>query len=142
MFSLIFSSSMTGFFVYPVIAICVEVSCGLIFPIGEATSTGFLFAGGQTFGGILGIILLELIKGENKTQSLIGAIIYWFGIILGLVLMLFVNDKSKRDEEEYKDSVLQETFIKSQKTGNVNYLKQTDSTNNPNYMSPLIPKQE
>lgn len=42
-----------GMFVYPIIPGNIELGCEVVFPVGEALSTGFLLAGGQLFGFIL-----------------------------------------------------------------------------------------
>lgn len=39
-------SGMLSFFFYPSFAAILELGCELVFPIGEASSSGFLFAGG------------------------------------------------------------------------------------------------
>ena len=42
-----------GLFIYPIIPGSIELACEVVFPVGEALSTGFLLAGGQLFGFLL-----------------------------------------------------------------------------------------
>ena len=42
-----------GLFIYPIIPGSIELACEVVFPVGEALSTGFLLAGGQLFGSLL-----------------------------------------------------------------------------------------
>ena len=42
--------SLLGFFLIPQVPIFLELGCELAFPIGEASSSGFLLAGGQLTG--------------------------------------------------------------------------------------------
>ena len=39
-------TGIVAFALYPVIPNCIELGCELVYPIGEATSTGTLLAGG------------------------------------------------------------------------------------------------
>ena len=43
---------MVGLFIVPLIPTMLEFACEIIFPVGEATSTGFLFAAAHLFGGL------------------------------------------------------------------------------------------
>lgn len=53
---LLLTIGLTGYFFIPQIALFLELGCEVAFPIGEASSSGFLLAGGQLTGFLTVII--------------------------------------------------------------------------------------
>jgi hypothetical protein len=53
---------LVGFFIVPLIPSMLEFSCETNFPIGEATTTGFIFAISHIFSGILGLAMTALVS--------------------------------------------------------------------------------
>ena len=61
-------------------------SAEVVFPIGEGSAGGYLFAGSQTFGFLLGLVVINVISADKKLPSLICLMI--FDILIGLALLL------------------------------------------------------
>lgn len=49
-----FVSALNSFFLIPLVPIMLELGCELVFPVGEGTAVGLLFAFGNLFGFMLG----------------------------------------------------------------------------------------
>lgn len=66
-------SAFNSFFLIPLVPIMLELGCELIFPVGEGTAVGFLFAMGNFSGFVLGksfvnsgSILSVIVEGNGK----------------------------------------------------------------------------
>jgi FLVCR family feline leukemia virus subgroup C receptor-related protein len=59
--------ALTGFFFIPQVPIILEFGCELAFPIGEASSSGFLLAGGQLLGFLA--VLSYSFRGLASSKS-------------------------------------------------------------------------
>jgi FLVCR family feline leukemia virus subgroup C receptor-related protein len=55
-----------GFFIVPVIPIMLEFGCEICFPIGEGTTTGFLYAGAHIIAAVCSVFFGWLINGKSK----------------------------------------------------------------------------
>ena len=64
------SSGLTGFFLIPLTSLYFTYSAEVAFPIGEASAGGYLFAASQTFGFILGLIVISLIDPNDRNPSI------------------------------------------------------------------------
>jgi hypothetical protein len=62
------SSGFISFSFYPTFAAILELGCETVFPIGEASSSGFIFAGGQLMSFILGLSLQSLYFKNIKNR--------------------------------------------------------------------------
>lgn len=58
-----FISAFNSFFLIPLVPIMLELGCELVFPVGEGSAVGMLFAIGNFFGFLLGLIMSILVKG-------------------------------------------------------------------------------
>jgi len=54
-------AGLAGFFLIPNVSLYLAYSAESAFPIGEGSAGGYLFAGGQTFGAILGATVISVI---------------------------------------------------------------------------------
>lgn len=54
---MIISVGVVGFFIVPLIPGMLEFACEISFPIGEGTSTGFIYACAHIFGGTVGVFV-------------------------------------------------------------------------------------
>jgi len=58
-----FISALNSFFLIPLVPIMLELGCELVFPVGEGSAVGMLFAVGNFGGFILGLFLTMIVKG-------------------------------------------------------------------------------
>ena len=61
-----FVSAFNSFFLIPLVPIMLELGCELVFPVGEGSAVGMLFAIGNFAGFLLGLIMSVLVKGDTK----------------------------------------------------------------------------
>lgn len=61
-----FISAFNSFFLIPLVPIMLELGCELVFPVGEGSAVGMLFAFGNLGGFVLGLILTLIVKGETQ----------------------------------------------------------------------------
>ena len=55
-------AGLAGFFLTPNVALYLAYSAEVSFPIGEGSAGGYLFAAGQTFGAVMGAVVISIIK--------------------------------------------------------------------------------
>jgi hypothetical protein len=58
-----FISAFNSFFLIPLVPIMLELGCELVFPVGEGSAVGLLFATGNFFGFLLGLFLSLIVQG-------------------------------------------------------------------------------
>ena len=58
-----FICAFNSFFLIPLVPIMLELGCELVFPVGEGSAVGMLFAVGNFAGFLLGLILSVIVKG-------------------------------------------------------------------------------
>lgn len=69
-----------------------ELGCELVFPVGEGSAVGLLFAVGNFGGFVLGLFLSMIAKGESKYQTA-GGIGFCFAMeFIGLILIYFMKE--------------------------------------------------
>lgn len=56
-------SAINSFFLIPLVPIMLELGCELVFPVGEGSAVGLLFAVGNFGGFIMGLIMTIIVKG-------------------------------------------------------------------------------
>ena len=54
-------AGLAGFFLIPNVSLYLAYSAEVTFPIGEGSAGGYLFAAGQTFGAVLGAVVISVI---------------------------------------------------------------------------------
>ena len=102
-------SAYNSFFLIPLVPIMLELACETAFPVGEGAAAGLLFAMGNFAGFVLGIILSLIVQGKSKAQSA-GGLGFCFGVFLiGLLLVWFMKEEQNRSEYENKVSNLKRT---------------------------------
>jgi hypothetical protein len=62
-------SAYNSFFLIPLVPIMLELACETAFPVGEGAAAGLLVAMGNFAGFVLGIILSLIVQGKSKAQS-------------------------------------------------------------------------
>ena len=67
-----FISAFNSFFLIPLVPIMLELGCELVFPVGEGSAVGLLFAVGNFGGFLLGLFLSMIVKGDSKGQTAAG----------------------------------------------------------------------
>lgn len=67
-----FISAFNSFFLIPLVPIMLELGCELVFPVGEGSAVGLLFAVGNFGGFLLGLFLSMIAKGQSKEQTAAG----------------------------------------------------------------------
>jgi FLVCR family feline leukemia virus subgroup C receptor-related protein len=75
----------------PIIPIILQFSCELVFPVGEASSTGFLYASGQFLGFALGLLFLSFLDGKNKWRTQLVTLIFGGLNLLGVLVLLLIK---------------------------------------------------
>lgn len=87
-----FISAFNSFFLIPLVPIMLELGCELVFPVGEGSAVGLLFAVGNFGGFLLGLFLSMIVKGDTKGQSA-GGLGFCFAMeLLGLILLYFMRE--------------------------------------------------
>jgi len=96
----------TGFTLTPILPLCYELVCEIVFPIKEAIPSGLLLSMGQIVGIVLTIGINPLIVSGTYQDAY--AICYIFAGIIGIsfVLMLFFFGKYKRLDYEARKKQL------------------------------------
>lgn len=93
-----------------------------MFPVGEGSAVGLLFACGNFFGFLWGLILSVIVQGQNKFQTGMG-LVFCFGIFLiGFALTYFMKEEKNRERAEFESLSLRKSMNRAN-TG------QTDSDN-------------
>lgn len=85
-------SAINSFFLIPLVPIMLELGCEEVFPVGEGSAVGLLYAMGNLGGFVWGVILSLIVKGESKEQTLIGLMFCLGVFIVGFVLILFMKE--------------------------------------------------
>ena len=92
LFLVSFISAFNSFFLIPLVPIMLELGCELVFPVGEGSAVGLLFAVGNFGGFLLGLFLSMIVKGESYGQTL-GGLMFCFGFfLLGFILVFFMKE--------------------------------------------------
>jgi MFS transporter, FLVCR family, feline leukemia virus subgroup C receptor-related protein len=94
------ASGYNSFFLIPLVPIMLELSCELAFPVGEGTAVGLLFATGNLFGFVLGLLMSLIVEGESKAQTA-GGLAFCFGVfVIGIILAYFMKERLNRKNFE------------------------------------------
>jgi hypothetical protein len=98
-----------GFFTIPTTSLYMAYSSEVVFPLGEGSATGYLFAASQTFGFFAGLGSAALVKSANednlytKSESL-WKIYLFMGLHALFFLIAFINGtfmKNKLNRTKY-----------------------------------------
>jgi FLVCR family feline leukemia virus subgroup C receptor-related protein len=108
-----FVSALNSFFLIPLVPIMLELGCELVFPVGEGSAVGMLFAVGNLGGFILGAILTLYVKGENGKETFNGLMFCAVIFVLGLVLVFFMKEEKNREKAEEEQSEARKSLIGS-----------------------------
>lgn len=111
---LYFFSTIYGFFLQMYWGPCLEFSCEMVFPIGEANANGNLLISGCIFNMIFGIIFSFLMRDtcEGITCSFIGFAIFFLGFTLSAISFLKMDGKLKREEKEMEMTIAEKYYYK------------------------------
>lgn len=69
-------AGLAGFFLIPNVSLYLAYSAEVTFPIGEGSAGGYLFAAGQTFGAILGAIVITVLNESQPLPSQICLVLF------------------------------------------------------------------
>ena len=86
-----FISAFNSFFLIPLVPIMLELGCELVFPVGEGSDVGLLFAMGNFSGFVLGLVMSLIVKGQSKQQTLMGLGFCAVMFIIGLILITLMK---------------------------------------------------
>jgi hypothetical protein len=78
-------AGIAGFFLIPNVSLYIAYSAEVAFPIGEGSAGGYLFAAGQTFGFLLGLVIISIIDKHNKLPSQMSFVVFEIFLMLSLV---------------------------------------------------------
>ena len=82
------SGGCVGFFLLPLTSLFMAYSSEIVFPLGEGSATGYLFASSQTFGFLLGIGMISFIEKDHEWKSYISMGIHAFFIFISVFFVL------------------------------------------------------
>ena len=88
-----------------------ELGCELVFPIGEGSAAGMLFACGNLFGFLYGLILSMIVEGETKMQTLWGLVFCFCIFTIGLGLVYFLKEERNREKAESEMSERRKSLL-------------------------------
>eukprot|EP00743_Colponemidia_sp_Colp-15_P004645 GILK01005006.1.p1 GENE.GILK01005006.1~~GILK01005006.1.p1 ORF type:complete len:457 (-),score=72.14 GILK01005006.1:248-1618(-) len=92
------SAALLGLFMTPVMPLSLELACEVTYPVGEATSAGFLLTGGQIVG-VVEILVMDKLTQAGYVDVANGITVG--GILIGLVFMHFFHGKLKRLQTDH-----------------------------------------
>ena len=93
-------SAFNSFFLIPLVPIMLELACELVFPVGEGSAAGMLFAMGNFAGFLFGAILSAIVQGNSKGESA-GGLGFCFGVFcLGIILTVVMQEEQNRRKSE------------------------------------------
>jgi len=75
-------AGLAGFFLIPNVSLYLAYSAEVTFPIGEGSAGGYLFAAGQTFGAVLGAVVITVLDENQPLPSQICLVVFEIFIIL------------------------------------------------------------
>lgn len=97
-----FAAAGLGFFTIPIISALVEYTCEGVYPVGEATATGILFAGESLFSFALGMVSTLYLKKKTKLTSYIGMSVNILILIAALFIFVKTTEHFYRMEDHEK----------------------------------------
>lgn len=77
-------AGLAGFFLIPNVSLYLAYSAEVTFPIGEGSAGGYLFAAGQTFGAVLGAIVITVVDEHQPLPSQICLVLFELFTIFSL----------------------------------------------------------
>jgi FLVCR family feline leukemia virus subgroup C receptor-related protein len=95
-----FMSMANSFFLIPLIPIMLELGCELAYPVGEGAAVGFMIAGGNLGGFLIGFLMSLYVRGENERQTVAGLATVLCVFIIGFGLIFLVKEVKKRQRAE------------------------------------------
>ena len=105
---LIISGGCVGFFLLPLTSLFMAYSSEVVFPLGEGSATGYLFASSQTFGFLLGLGMISFIDKEHIWKSYTSMGIHSFFIFLSIFFVLSTKEILRRTNHELKKTKAKE----------------------------------
>ena len=87
LFLVSFISAFNSFFLIPLVPIMLELGCELVFPVGEGSAVGLLFAMGNFGGFLFGLLLSVIVKGESPAETFWGLLVCFGVFFLGFILI-------------------------------------------------------
>ena len=88
---LMIANTINGFLTLGLFSTAFELGVELTFPIGEATSGGFINFISNIFGFILVMIMTPILNNGESYDVMICFIIFGFSLILAIILMTFAD---------------------------------------------------
>jgi hypothetical protein len=94
-------SAFNSFFLIPLVPIILELGCELIFPVGEGTAVGLLFAMGNFAGFLLGLFLSLIVgDGDEKSRSFAGLMFCLVFFVIGYIMIFLLKEEKNREKAE------------------------------------------
>lgn len=92
---IIIYAGIAGFFVIPIPSLCISFASELVFPLDEGSSTGYLFAGSQTFGFVIGAIITVIVE-QAESMAYFALALYAFLQLLACIVVLATQEDLRR----------------------------------------------
>lgn len=101
-----------GFFTLSVFSVAYEMGVELTFPIGEATSGGFINTLSNLIGFVLVMSLTPILDNKEKKDVLICSIVFTSTLLLALIILSLTKLKLKREAyEKSRKNIQKDTSI-------------------------------
>ena len=110
---LLFFSIIFGFFLQMYWAPCLELSCEMVFPMGEANANGNLLLSGCVFNMIFGFAFSELLNSvQGVSSSYLGIAFFSLFYVLASACFYKMKGKLKREETEIEMIVNEKIYYR------------------------------
>lgn len=104
------NSMANSFFLIPLIPIMLELGCELAYPVGEGAAVGFMIAGGNLGGFLIGFVMSLYVKGESVEQTVAGLATVLCVFIVGFGLVVLCKENKKRQRAERDNYIERKSF--------------------------------
>lgn len=93
-------AGLAGFFLIPNVSLYLAYSAEVTFPIGEGSAGGYLFAGGQTFGAVLGAVVITVLDENQPLPSQICLVLFLILIMASFFCIVVTKEDLRRQKYE------------------------------------------
>lgn len=93
-------AGLAGFFLIPNVSLYLAYSAEVSFPVGEGSAGGYLFAAAQTFGALLGAIVITIIDENQPLPSQICLVMFELFTIISLICISVTKEDLRRKKFE------------------------------------------
>lgn len=93
---LIITIVLNGFFALSIFSVAYELGVELTFPVGEATSGGWINTLANLIGFVVVMIMTPILDDADELDVMVCCIMFTAILLIALVILIFTNFKLKR----------------------------------------------